>query len=100
MTDDLARTSIVGEWLAGRRPAPRIAPAAHPEDLVMASADELGQLRAALESNRRIGMAMGVIMGQLQVSEEEAFDVLRRISQNTNRKLRAVAEDVVHHRCL
>ena len=62
--------------------------------------DEVRQLKEALDSNRRIGMAMGLVMGQLQVTDEEAFDALRRISQNTNRKLRDVADDVIYHRRL
>ncbi len=62
--------------------------------------DEVRQLKEALDSNRRIGMAMGLVMGQLQVTDVEAFDALRRVSQNTNRKLRDVADDVIHHRRL
>jgi len=55
----------------------------------------VSQLTFARDSNRRIGMAMGIVMTQRHVDEEDAFDVLRRISQNTNRKLRDVAEDVI-----
>jgi AmiR/NasT family two-component response regulator len=62
--------------------------------------DEVRQLKEALDSNRRIGMAMGLVMAQLQVTDDEAFDALRRISQNTNRKLRDVADDVLQHRGL
>ena len=59
---------------------------------------EVEQLRTAQHSNRRIGMAMGIVMNQLEVEDQEAFDVLRRISQHTNRKLRNVAEDVIRDR--
>ena len=69
-------------------------------ELVKALMDEVTQLEVARDSNRRIGMAMGLVMGQLQVTDEEAFDALRRISQNTNRKLRDVADDVIYHRRL
>jgi hypothetical protein len=58
-------------------------------------AAEVAQLRNALVSNRRIGMAMGILMRDRDVDEQEAFAVLRRISQNSNRKLRDVAEDVI-----
>jgi hypothetical protein len=61
-------------------------------------AEEVAQLRDALVSNRRIGMAMGILMRDRNVDEHEAFDALRRISQNSNRKLRDVAEDVIYHR--
>ena len=61
-------------------------------------AEEVAQLREALVSNRRIGMAMGILMRDRNVDEQEAFAVLRRISQNSNRKLRDVAEDVIYQR--
>jgi curved DNA-binding protein CbpA len=64
-------------------------------ELVDALTAEVTQLRIARDSNRRIGMAMGIVMNQLRVEDEQAFDVLRRTSQNTNRKLRDVAEDVI-----
>ena len=59
---------------------------------------EVNQLRIARDSNRRIGMAMGIVMNQRHVTDEQAFDILRRTSQNTNRKLRDVAEDVIRGR--
>jgi curved DNA-binding protein CbpA len=61
---------------------------------------QVTQLTFARESNRRIGMAMGIVMNQLRVDEVHAFDVLRRFSQNTNRKLRDIAEDVIRDRRL
>ena len=61
-------------------------------------AREVAQLREALVSNRRIGMAMGILMRDRDVDEHEAFAALRRISQNSNRKLRDVAEDVIYQR--
>lgn len=51
-------------------------------------------LRTALESNREIGVAMGVLMATMKLTREQAFDLLRIASQNTNRKLRDVARDV------
>ena len=66
--------------------------------LVTELSNEVRQLKEALDSNRRIGMAMGIVMSQRQVDETLAFDALRRISQNTNRKLRDVAEDVIRAR--
>jgi AmiR/NasT family two-component response regulator len=59
---------------------------------------QVSQLKSALDSNRRIGMATGFVMNQRQVDEVHAFDVLRRTSQNTNRKLRDIAEDVIRER--
>ena len=51
-------------------------------------------LEQALRSSREIGMAMGVLMAVHKVTEDQAFDLLRMASQNTNRKLRDVAVEV------
>jgi hypothetical protein len=50
---------------------------------------------AALQSNRDIGAAMGVLMARLLVTREQAFDLMRIASQRTNRKLRDIAADVL-----
>ena len=64
------------------------------------SHERRGQLKGAVHSNRRIGMAMGIVMRELEISDDEAFDALRRTSQNNNRKLRDVADDVIYLRRL
>jgi GAF domain-containing protein len=53
------------------------------------------QLEDALRSSREIGMAMGVLMGRTGVTQDEAFALLRRTSQQLHRKLREVAAEVV-----
>jgi hypothetical protein len=52
-------------------------------------------LQAALESNRDIGVAMGILMNRYRITKQDAFDVLRMASQNGHRKLRAVALEVI-----
>lgn len=52
-------------------------------------------LEIALRSSRRIGTAIGILMHQHRIDEASAFDLLRRRSQDTNRKLAAIAEEVV-----
>ena len=52
------------------------------------------QLQTALTSNRQIGVAVGVLMSREKITSERAFDMLRLRSNNTNRKLRDVAEEV------
>ncbi|GAA2020534.1 GAF and ANTAR domain-containing protein [Terrabacter terrae] len=52
-------------------------------------------LERALASNRDIGTAVGVLMAQHKLTREQAFDLLRIASQNTNRKLNEVALDVI-----
>lgn len=48
----------------------------------------------ALETNREIGVAMGILMQRHGLTREQAFDVLRVASQDSNRKLSAVASEV------
>ena len=62
--------------------------------------EEVDQLRTALMSNRRISLAMGILMRDQDIDERQAFAYLRRTSQDGNRKLREVAEDVIRHRRL
>lgn len=56
----------------------------------------IAHLEHALRSNRRIGMALGVLMARHQMTEEQAFDVLRLQSSRRNVKLAALAEEVVY----
>jgi transcriptional regulator with GAF, ATPase, and Fis domain len=52
-------------------------------------------LEAALQSNRTVGVALGILMERHDLTAEAAFDVLRRISSHTNRKLAVIAEELV-----
>lgn len=52
-------------------------------------------LHAVLQTRTEIDLAVGVIMGQDNCSQEEAFDKLRRASNSRNIKLRALAAGVV-----
>ncbi|GAA2962776.1 ANTAR domain-containing protein [Streptomyces enissocaesilis] len=56
---------------------------------------ELGQLETALRSRGVIDQASGIVMHVLRCDSDEAFAVLRQMSQRTNRKLAEVAEAVV-----
>ena len=38
---------------------------------------------------------MGIVMANCKVSEEDAFAMLRRASQHSNRKVRILADEVV-----
>lgn len=65
----------------------------------LALAADRAQVRAhnleiALESNREIGVALGILMARHTITEPEAFVLLRRASQRTNRKVREVAAHV------
>jgi transcriptional regulator with GAF, ATPase, and Fis domain len=53
------------------------------------------QMQAAMQSRAVIEQAKGIIMGSRRCTADEAFSILTRISQDTNRKLRDVAAGLV-----
>ncbi|MFF7491118.1 GAF and ANTAR domain-containing protein [Streptomyces luteogriseus] len=62
--------------------------------VALADARTIDQLEHALETRHAIGEAMGILRERHGMSDEEAFGVLRKISQNHNIKLRDVAERI------
>ncbi|MFI7383621.1 ANTAR domain-containing response regulator [Streptomyces sp. NPDC049813] len=63
-----------------------------------AALTELDQLGAALRTRPVVDQACGIVMHVLGCDAEQAFTVLRRVSQTTNRKLADVAAAVVERR--
>jgi GAF domain-containing protein len=55
----------------------------------------LAQMEASLLSRTVIDQALGIIMGQQRCTASTAFELLRRESQNSRRRLRDVAADLV-----
>ena len=64
----------------------------------IASGEDAAALLRAVASNREIGKAVGMLMLLNGISEEEAFDMLVRNSQELNIKLADVARAVVERR--
>ena len=64
--------------------------------VALAGATREEQLEAKADTRDVIGMAKGMIMARQDVSDEEAFDILRRASQRANVKLREMADRIVH----
>lgn len=62
--------------------------------VAFSSARTHAQLEQAVATRHVIGEAMGILMGSHRLTEEEAFGVLRRFSQENNVKLRDVARRV------
>ena len=60
--------------------------------------EDAATLRRGLTSNRAIGTAVGMLMVRNDVSDDDAFDILRRTSQDHNVKLAHVAADVIRQR--
>ena len=61
----------------------------------LSSKEHAANLEEALRTSRRIGAAVGILMCHRTIGEQEAFELLRRASMDTNRKLHVVADDVV-----
>jgi hypothetical protein len=64
----------------------------------LAQGEDVATMRRGLLSNREIGKAVGMLMLLHGVSEDEAFDMLRRYSQDLNIKIADVASTVIEHR--
>ena len=62
--------------------------------------EQVADLQAALDSNRRIGAAVGLLMADGCRTSDQAFAHLVGTSQRLNRKLRDVAEELVRTRRL
>lgn len=62
--------------------------------VAIAARERASQLQQAVQSNREIGVAMGILMARHRITREEAFGLLRVASQTTNRKLAEIAVEV------
>jgi hypothetical protein len=63
--------------------------------IMLATQDKENNLRAAIRSREVIGQAMGILMERHRITASQAFDLIVHVSQNTNVKLRAIAEELV-----
>ena len=57
--------------------------------------DKIRQLQEALESRVIIEQAKGVVMATERCDPDDAFEILKKRSQRSNRKLRQIAEEIV-----
>lgn len=57
--------------------------------------DRADNLEVALVRSRTIGAAMGILVERLRISPDQAFGLLRQVSQESNRKLAAIAAELV-----
>jgi hypothetical protein len=59
------------------------------------SREHTKQLQEALRSTRVIGAAIGMLMVSRNLTQDQAFDVLKKASQNSNQRLRDIARLMV-----
>ncbi len=57
-------------------------------------------LAQAVDARKLVGQAMGILMERFDLDGDQAFAVLRRYSQDTNTKLRDVAQQLIETRKL
>lgn len=68
--------------------------------LAVSAVEQVEGLRHAIDRRTDIGKALGIVMIKYGLSDDRAFDVLRRLSNHENRRLHEVAADVVRTRGL
>jgi len=62
--------------------------------IAAADAHHLENVTSALVNRDIIGQAKGILMERFKITSDQAFAVLAKVSQDTNRKLSAIAEDL------
>jgi len=79
----------------GQEVAAWVALAVGNADMIARTADDLAGMRAAMASRAVIEQAKGILMERRKVTEDQAFTALSHASQNTNIRLRDVADELV-----
>jgi len=68
---------------------------AHYAGLALEAVTERDNLNRAVAARHRIGLAQGILMARRQLTADQAFTLLQRRSQNSNVKLRTIAQTVI-----
>ena len=68
--------------------------------VAVATARQEESMARAVDARKLVGQAMGILMERYDVDGDRAFAILRRYSQDTNTKLRDVAQQLVDTRHL
>jgi hypothetical protein len=63
--------------------------------LALGAVMERDNLNRAVAARHRVGLAQGILMTRRQLTPDQAFTLLKRRSQNTNVKLRTIAQTVI-----
>lgn len=62
---------------------------------LLCAADEMTALRGALRNRELVGQAVGLLVERRRLTPRQAFDLLSRASQASNRKVRDLAADMI-----
>jgi GAF domain-containing protein len=68
--------------------------------VAIATARQEETLAQAIDARKLVGQAMGILMERYDLDPDRAFEVLKRYSQQHNRKLRDVAQELIDTRQL
>jgi AmiR/NasT family two-component response regulator len=68
---------------------------AHHASLALEAVMERDNLNQAVAARHRVGVPQGILMTRRQLTADQAFTLLQRQSQNTNVKLRTIAQTVI-----
>ena len=68
--------------------------------VAVASARHEETMAQAVDARKLVGQAMGILMERFDVDADRAFAILKRYSQDTNTKLRDVAQHLIDTRKL
>ena len=68
--------------------------------VALATARHEQTMSAAVDARKLVGQAMGILMERYAVDDDRAFAILKRYSQDTNTKLRDVAQQLIDTRKL
>ncbi|TWD81355.1 GAF domain-containing protein [Kribbella amoyensis] len=68
--------------------------------VAVASARHEATMAQAVDARKLVGQAMGILMERFDVDGDRAFAILKRYSQDTNTKLRDVAQQLIDTRKL
>lgn len=68
--------------------------------VAVANARQEATMAAAVDARKLVGQAMGILMERFAINDDQAFAILKRYSQDTNTKLRDVAQQLIDTRKL
>jgi GAF domain-containing protein len=68
--------------------------------VIMAAERQIDQLGLGLHNRNVIGQAQGILMERFDMTANQAFDYLRRVSSHSNRKVATVAAEIAQPRDL